>query len=462
MTVTDSVTSSVEQRPQGAQAKGGPREDVPNAQPVPWRFAFLAAQLAVLLFVIEGLNLNRGVLSVPLPLCVVAFLGFAVHYWTPFRHKKTVFVLLSFVGVFAAFGPDDWLTVGSRDFWVQMGGAASFLAATVVVGLFFYGCLRLPVPFGVRVAVVVAGGCGLAYGRANDLWLSGGEWAILGAIFMFRMIIYAAAVKASRQPETLTDFMCYFFLLPNLFFPLFPVIDYTTFKRRYYAYNIHESAQKGILWMVRGVTHMCIFRILYQREVASDQVQNVFTLILFVFQMYLQYLRVSGLFHFIAGMLHLFGWNLPETNSKFLLASSFTDFWRRMNIYWKDFMVNSFYYPVFFRLRKINERLALIVATVVVFAATTVLHGYQMFWIKGSFAIYARDYAFWGAFGALVLITVLYETRGGKPKKRSKPVALLIRVAKTLGVYITISVLWSIWSVPLAEWWDTVTYVFER
>ena len=35
--------------------------------------------------------------------------------------------------------------------------------------------------------------------------------------------------------------------------------------------------------------------------------------------------------------------------------SSFTDFWRRINIYWKDFMMKVFYYPAFFRLRRLGD-----------------------------------------------------------------------------------------------------------
>ena len=74
---------------------------------------------------------------------------------------------------------------------------------------------------------------------------------------------------------------------------------------------------------------------------------------------FLLYLRVSGQFHIIVGMLHLFGFNLPETHHLYFLSSSFTDFWRRINIYWKDFMMKIFYYPAYFALRKRGETMAL-------------------------------------------------------------------------------------------------------
>ena len=85
---------------------------------------------------------------------------------------------------------------------------------------------------------------------------------------------------------------------------------------------------------------------------------------------YLLYLRLSGQFHIAIGLIHLFGFDLPETHRKYLLASSVADFWRRINIYWKDFIAKLFYLPVFFRLRRSGEVGAAALATVVAFAAT--------------------------------------------------------------------------------------------
>ena len=74
----------------------------------------------------------------------------------------------------------------------------------------------------------------------------------------------------------------------------------------------------------------------------------------FLLATFLLYLRVSGQFHLIVGVLHLFGFRLPETHHLYFLASSFTDFWRRINIYWKDFMMKLVYYPSFFRLQRLG------------------------------------------------------------------------------------------------------------
>ena len=89
-------------------------------------------------------------------------------------------------------------------------------------------------------------------------------------------------------------------------------------------------------------------------------------------------------FHLIVGMLHLFGFRLPETHRLFYLSSSFTDFWRRINIYWKDFMQKIFYYPAVFRLKHLGTTRALVIATLYVFVMTWFLHAYQWFWLRGT------------------------------------------------------------------------------
>ncbi len=67
---------------------------------------------------------------------------------------------------------------------------------------------------------------------------------------------------------------------------------------------------------------------------------------------FLLYLRVSGQFHLIVGLLHLFGFRLPETHKLYYLAHSFTELWRRINIYWTDFMMKTVFYPIYFRVKQ--------------------------------------------------------------------------------------------------------------
>jgi hypothetical protein len=179
---------------------------------------------------------------------------------------------------------------------------------------------------------------------------------------------------------------------------------------------------------------------------------------------FLLYLRISGQFHLIVGLLHLFGFRLPETHHLYYLSSSFTDFWRRINIYWKDFMMKLFYYPTYFRLRKMGGTIAVILSTIVVFFVTWFLHSYQWFWIRGSFLLSVPDVTFWTILALLVIINSLYELRYGRDRRLTKfgfeSRGLAYRALKTVGTFTVISLLWSMWtSETLEEWfalWESL------
>jgi len=134
-----------------------------------------------------------------------------------------------------------------------------------------------------------------------------------------------------------------------------------------------------------------------------------------------------------------------------------TDFWRRINIYWKDFMVKIVYFPAYFRWRKkAGEARAQVAATALVFIITWLLHGYQYFWLKGYVRITWTDTIFWGVLGACLMANVLVELR--RPKKRREEavwLGWLRRASQTAATFTFIVVLWSLWSSSsVEEWWD--------
>jgi hypothetical protein len=419
------------------------------------KLAWLVAQLGLLLYLHWQFNVESSTFRILSASGVVSFL---VVYFTPFAWKKPVFAVLSLlVGMVLLMmgGPRPGINV------YTFIHAAPCMALVLLLGVLVYFCLRLPIAYWIRVLLLLLLGGVVLYARdrSGTAFLPDPHWAVVGAIFMFRTIVYAHDVRVARAPEKFVDFLCYFFLMPNFFFMLFPVIDYTTFKRSYFAVDIHKSAQRGIAWMVRGTIHLCLYRLIYHQQIAAEDVQSVGTLVRFVFSAYLLYLHVSGTFHFIVGMMHLFGWSLPETNRLYLLASGPTDFWRRINIYWKDFMVKCFYYPAYFRLRKVNGTVALLGATVWVFIATCLLHAYQWYWINGIFELLFVDVVWWTLLGAVVMVAVVREHRRGPPVAKPRGVAITQRVIATAGWYVFISVLWSMWSSrSIAEWLDTVIY----
>src|SRR2546429_5155614 len=92
----------------------------------------------------------------------------------------------------------------------------------------------------------------------------------------------------------------YFFLLPNVCFPLFPVVDYKTFCSTYYNEEWPRVYQSGLKWMFRGVTQLLLYRVVYQyAPLDVSKLSSALDAAGFMLGMYLVYLHVSGTFHFI-------------------------------------------------------------------------------------------------------------------------------------------------------------------
>lgn len=393
------------------------------------------AQLGLVLLLIRQYQIESQTFF---QIAVVAVVGFAIHALLPLAYRLPFFVLLSFTGIGVAFG---W-----RD-----GG---WLVAT---GLLLIGICHLPVRLLARVAILALVGGTLALSRGGvlpALW-SASVWPILASMFMFRLAVYLYALEHDRTPVDPYRSLAYFFMLPNVCFPLFPVVDYGTFTRTYYDRDAGQIYQQGVQWIVRGLIQLLLYRFVYQ-YLANDpaQIDGLGGVVQFALSTYLLYLRVSGQFHLIVGILLLFGFRLPETHRLYYLASSFTDFWRRINIYWKDFMMKLVYYPSFFRLRRWGDRTALVGATVIVFLATWILHSYQWFWLRGGFPVTAQDGLFWGILGAFVVFNALRELKRGRKRSLSKPAGWDWRLAiRTAAMFWGMTILWSLWSAESLEDW---------
>jgi D-alanyl-lipoteichoic acid acyltransferase DltB (MBOAT superfamily) len=399
------------------------------------RLAATAFQFGLLILVIRAFQIeSRAFLN----LCVLTWFGFLVHHLLPPRFRMAFFASLSVAGLGLVLGP-------ANAAWV------------VALGLGLIGLAHLPVAFGWRVALLAAVAAGMAAFRAGvapaGLSLPGSVWTILGSMFMFRLIVYLYDLKNRAAPFSFWHAASYFFLLPNVCFPLFPVIDYKTFCRTYASDRdeIH-TYQTGVAWMLRGCIHLLLYRLVYQNLVLDPAVVSTGREALqFVVSTYLLYLRISGSFHLIVGMLHLFGFGLPETHHNYLLASSFTDFWRRINIYWKDFIQKIVFNPLYFPLSKrLGETRAIVAATAVAFFATWLLHSYQWFWIRGTFPIIWQDMAFWGVFGALLCVNMLLERSRGRRRTLRKvrrtardELGLALR---TVATFCFLCVAWWVWS----------------
>ena len=415
---------------------------------VPWadarKLLGLTAQLGLALLVIYRFRVeNRAFYNVAL----LAAGGFLVHAMLPLKARLPFFVGLSVASVALVFGIRDG-------------------AVLVAIGAGLIGLCHLPVRLWIRVVLLLAAAAVLAASRASLLpspWAAS-VWPILGSIFMFRIALYLHALEHDAASVTPVRGAAYFFMLPNVCFPLFPVVDYTTFVRNHFDAEPVGIYQTGLRWITRGLVHLLLYRVVYDYVVLDPTgLANFGEILRHVLGTFLLYLHVSGQFHLIVGILHLFGFRLPETHRLYYLASSFTDFWRRINIYWKDFMMKLVYYPSFFRLRRFGGTVALIGATLIVFVITWLLHSYQWFWLRGDFPIETPDLLFWGILGVLVIINALREARRGRDRSlgtRKWSASLAIR---TVATFTTICILWSLWSAEsIGEWfamWTAATRV---
>ena len=414
-----------------------------NAQRNLRQFLLVWVHLALIVAVLKQYHVEGRALFY---LSSLALAALPIHYALPTRWKKAFFLGTSVVGLVLVFGPLPSLVVSA-------------------LALMLIGVCRLPLAWNLRAGLVAVLAVGLGCLRAAELGLSSElqsiVWPVLGSMLMFRLALYLYEIKHAREPEPWVDTLGYFFLLPNYAFMLFPVVDYRTLKRSHLSQPIHQTQTAGLGMMVNGVVQLLLYRVVedwLKTGYRFEDVESPSTLAGFLVLNYLLYLKVSGQFHIACGMLHLFGYQLPTTHHHYFLATSFTDYWRRINIYWKDFMVRVVFNPVAFQLKRKPRWLTLSVATAAVFLVTWFLHGYQMFWLKGRWGFNVPDTLFWGILGALVLVNVQMDARAGdrprpSPEQNARWLPRLKKSAQTLATFATITLLWSLWSSPSLGAW---------
>jgi D-alanyl-lipoteichoic acid acyltransferase DltB (MBOAT superfamily) len=401
----------------------------------------VGAQLALIAFIAGWYQIESPAFATS----VVPFMAltFVIHHLVPKARRLTLFVAISLVS------------------YVLVLGAANAAWITVIV-LAFLGICHLPVSLNARLALLLAAAFALAFLRVSPAMtpFSGAIWPILGSILMFRLIMYWYDLKHARKPIPATWSLAYFFMVPNVAFPLFPVVDFSTMQRTHYDQEPFRIYQRGLEWVMRGLVHLLLYRLVYQYlMIAPEEVADGTKLVRYMLATFLMYLRVSGTFHVIVGALHLYGFRLPETHRLFYLSTSISDFWRRINIYWKDFMQKVVFLPVYFPLRKRGETLALVVGTIVVFFITWATHAYQWFWLRGEGLWSATDALFWAILGVLLIGNSLWEAKRGRKRvlpgaKRSLRDAL-INGASAAGVFALICTLWTMWGSPtFGDWID--------
>jgi hypothetical protein len=418
------------------------------------RFSAIAMQFALVVVIIGYWQIESVAL---LRLMQLSFVGFLINHFLPVRFRLRFFAVLSLVVTVTVLDEAGTGTfIGALTGRVSLNTVLYQLAPGLIlisIGLVLIALCHIPIRFGARLGLLVAIGAGLAILRAHSAWFTDvtAVWPILGSMFIFRLMVYLYDLKHRLAPFSAAHAISYFFMVPNVCFPLFPVVDYRTFCSTHYNEDWTRVYQTGLKWMVRGVVHLLLYRAVYQfAPLDVSKLSSLMDVVGFMAATYLLYLRISGSFHLIVGLLLMFGFNLPETHHLYLLASSFSDFWRRINIYWKDFVLKLFFYPAYFAVRRIGILRAISLATLTTFFATWLLHSWQWFWIRGSLLFTWQDISFWAILATLVLVNGLYEARYGQ--RRTLTTAgltvggRLIVGLQTIGTFTVICTLWTVWS----------------
>lgn len=393
----------------------------------PLTYLLIPVQLALVLAAVRLFEVaERGHFFAVLALAVG---GFVVHAALPARLRLPYFVLLSLAGIALVLGwPNGGYVVG--------------------IGCGLIALCHVPVRVPVRAAAVALAGLGLAAARLD---YESPFWPVLGSMLMFRVIVYLHDHRAAAGASPwLTP--AYFFPLPNVSFLFFPILDFKTFRDTYRPDAPWEGAREGVGWMVRGLSHLLAYRVVkYYVLPAPHQITDVPHLALFLAANYALYLHVSGYFHLITGVFHLFGFRLPRTHHNYFLASSFTDIWRRINIPWKEFMAKVVFLPAVFALRGWGTRAAVAAACVLVFAATWLLHAYQVFWLTGAVPLSLSDAGLWLAAGVPVAWNLQRDlTRAARPAA-GRPTgwqAAAGHALRVVGMFVLVSVFWACWNTP--------------
>lgn len=428
---------------------------------------FLLVQLAAIAWIVRIYDLESNLHFKEVVL--VAIGGFLVHASLSAAWRPIFFLGLSIGGLF-------WFAGWQNALLVTIIGSLFIAMATLIRKEGVRHWVMLLFTLFLAAVVVITNDKDLLLKIALQVFEEGasrkaavyGSWlqshfsvfTILGSMFMYRMLIFLYDSPHMKETPGPARNWSYFFMLPNMGIYLFPPVDYRNFlSRQFDSFDLHIY-KKGTQWMALGVFHLVVYRIVYHFiQVPENQVRDLYGFLLYAIPKYMEVIRLSGIFHFSAGILCLFGFNLPKTFDNYYLASGFSDLWRRLNVYFRDFMLKIFYYPIYFRLRGLGNTRAVLLTILLTFLASWMVHSFQMFWLLGKFPIKDVDLIYWNLFGILVATNAWIDLRSRRENKVKGPwETSFVTTAKIMGTFLGMSLLWSLWySASLTDWMDLVS-----
>lgn len=399
-------------------------------------------QLAVLC-VFAGIYKIQDKQGLPV-LLYITFPAFLVHAFLPLKWRP---LMLTFI------------------FWCvclwSLGMVTGGFILLVSVALFI--CAELPVKLIYRIILIACITAGMIVLRNQWFFAPRAIIAVpyIASLFMFRLISYLYYKKRNVEVIPIFRRLNYFFLLPNLVFLLFPIIDYRNYVERYYARPAVEIYRKGIFRITMGIVLLMLHRIVYYYwAIPPAEVRNLTSLIAYNFISYFLIIQIVGMFQICVGWITLFGYDLNAIFENFFFAKGFSDLWRKINHYWRDFIMKTFYFPIYFRLRKLGQYKVMIIAGLMSFFFSWMMHSQQLYWISGNFSFSPNDAIYWMTMGIFITADGIYQYRNsGKNDavKRSAFSSILISGLRITGIFLFASVLWTLWNADnLSSWFFLV------
>ena len=328
---------------------------------------------------------------------------------------------------------------------------------TIAGGWVFIGLLVSKISSKVKLSFTLVILTLLALGRGEVILTSvnSGVFMLLGAFFMFKVFVYLYDLKNNKLELSLDQVWNYFFMLPNYILFIFPIVDSKMWQKSYNEGKVVDTMETGGLWLLRGLYLLFLYRILYYYVIpAPSEIDSWAVMYKYHIVNYLLVFRLIGFFFISAGILSLMGHDIPKVFNNMFLANSFSDLWRRLNIYWKDYLMKLLYFPLYFKFRK-KWIYPVFSIVLIVFVINWFMHGYQWFWILGSYPMRDTDVAFWAVFGVLVAINSVIDLNKNRStgKDQSDLLVSFSLACRILGMFALMTVLWTFWSSDSIKTW---------
>ncbi len=272
----------------------------------------------------------------------------------------------------------------------------------------------------------------------------------LSSLFALRWFWYINEREIGGRGTLALD-ASYFFNFPAIALWFFPLVSYRRWKESLGKELQAKNLNRGIYWIVLGILQLILYRLLeYYLYISSLHVVDADTFWQHIFTNFFLLVRVSGFFHVAVGVLALFGFSLPKPVDSYFLARGFADFWRRVNVYFREFLLEVVHPKItkWLGVKRVFPSIFLL------FLVSGLLYNWQYFSFHVSFPIKGGEILFWILFGSLVSWELAFVREKDLQTQESEGWKSSLNKGFGVGfTFLAMSGLWSLWAAPsLIEW----------